>query len=123
MSITLVGATLGVILLLVFHPWLIEKWTHGTIVVPLLFVATYAVWVILDACGNAFAMFLNGTGIVKQQISVVMLFVVLVLPLKFVLVGSMGLIAIPVATIAAYLISHVGLYGFVFLSDIRQKIA
>ncbi len=123
MSITLAGATLGAILLLVFHPWLIEKWTHGTIVVPLLFVATYAVWVILEACGNAFAMFLNGTGIVKQQISVVMLFVVLALPLKFMLVGSMGLMALPLATIAAYVISHVGLYGLFFLSDIRQKIA
>ena len=79
-------------------------------------------WVIFDALGNAFAMFLNGTGIVRQQVLVTMLFVVLVLPLKLVLIDSMGLVAIPVATIAAYLITHVGLYGFVFRKEIVQQI-
>ena len=122
MAITLAGATLGATVLLVGQSWLIAKWTHGTIVVPLLLLTTYAVWIIFDACGNAFAMFLNGTGIVKQQISVVMLFVALVIPLKFMLVGSMGLMAIPLATIIAYLISTVGLYSLVYLDDIRQKI-
>ena len=120
--ITFAGASLGVLLLLLFHTWLIEKWTHGSIVAPIAFVAFFAVWVIFDALGNAFAMFLNGTGIVRQQVLVTMLFVVLVLPLKLVLVDSMGLVAIPVATIAAYLITHVGLYGFVFRKEIVQQI-
>jgi O-antigen/teichoic acid export membrane protein len=123
MSITFFGATLSAMFLLVFHPWIIERWTHGKIAVPLLFLIAYAVWVILEACGNSFAMFLNGTGVVKQQISVVMLFVVLLLPLKLLLVGGVGLIAIPLTTIVAYIISHVGLYGFVFLPEIKQKIS
>ncbi len=122
MFITLAGATLGAMLLLVFHPWLIEKWTHGTIVVPLLFVATYAVWVSLEACGSAFAMFLNGTGIVKPQISVVTLFVVLVIPMKLALVGSMGLVALPFSAIVAYIISVGGLYGVIYLRDILKNI-
>ena len=89
---------------------------------PLLFVAAYAVWVILEACGNAFAMFLNGTGIVRQQINVVMLFVMIALPLKLVLVGSMGLLVMPSATIIAYIISTVGLYSMVYFKDIRQRL-
>lgn len=120
---TLTGASLGAVLLLTFYSWLIEKWTHGHIAVPLAFVATYAVWVIFEACGNAFAMFLNGTGIVKQQVSVTLLFVVLVLPLKLMLVGPLGLLALPTATLLAYLIANVSLYGFVFRADIRQKMA
>jgi len=122
MYITLTGATFGAVLLLVLHPWLIEKWTQGKIVVPLLLVATYAVWVIFDACGNSFAMFLNGTGIVKQQISVVVLFVLLALPMKLLLVKNMGLLSIPLATIIAYVASTIGLYSIVYLNDIKQKI-
>ncbi len=120
---TFAGASLGAVLLLVFHPWLIEKWTHGSIAVPLAFVALYAVWIIFEACGNAFAMFLNGMGIIKQQVSVTLLFVILVLPLKLMLVNHLGLLALPLATLLAYLIANVGLYGMVFRADIRQKMA
>jgi len=122
LAITLAGASLGAVLLLLFHSWLIDKWTHGNIVVPLAFVATYAVWVIFEAGGNAFAMFLNGTGIIKQQVSVTLLFVVLVLPLKLVLIGQLGLLALPTATLLAYLIANVGLYGFVFRAEILKKL-
>lgn len=122
MVFTLTGATLVAILLLGLHPWLIAKWTHGTVVVPALLVAVYAGWAILEACGSAFAMFLNGVNIVRQQVIVVLLFVIIALPLKIGLVTNIGLIAIPAAAAFAYLISHLGTYGFLYLNDVRQRI-
>lgn len=120
--ITLAGAGLGGSLLLLLHPWLLAEWTHDKIEAPLSFVVLYAVWIIFDAVGNAFAMFLNGTGIVRQQVLVTMMFVVLVFPLKLALISSVGMVAIPMATVVAYLITHVGLYGFVFRKEIVQQI-
>ena len=120
---TFAGASLGAVLLWLFHPWLIEKWTHGSITAPLSFVVLYAVWTIIDACGNAFAMFLNGTGIIKHQVSVTLLFVLLVLPLKLILVHHLGLLALPLATLVAYLLTHLSLYGIVFRADIANKLA
>ncbi|MDR3371569.1 flippase [Rhodoferax sp.] len=122
LTTTLAGAVTGAALLMLFHSWLIEKWTHGNIAAPLVFVAAYAVWVVLDACGNAFAMFLNGTGIVRQQASVVILFIVLVLPMKLIFIQDFGLIVIPIATIMAYMIANGGLYGFVFRSTILNNL-
>lgn len=122
LMITFTGAILGASLLFLLHAWLIANWTHDKIEAPLYFVAFYAAWVVFASVGDAFAMFLNGTGIVRQQAVVVMMFMVLVLPLKLVLIGSIGLVAIPVATIVAYLITHVGIYGFVFRKEIVQQI-
>ena len=121
--VTIVGAILGAGLLLTAHAWLIEKWTHAKIEAPWPFVALYAIWVVFDACGNAFAMFLNGTGIVKQQVGVIMSFVVLVLPLKLLLIQVMGLQALPIATLVAYLATHVCLYGLVHRKDIAKNVS
>jgi hypothetical protein len=70
----------------------------------------------------AFAMFLNGVQVVKQQVIVVSVFCILVLPLKIWGVGSAGLIAIPLATIAVYALTHIYFYGFVFYPKIKSFI-
>src|SRR5207249_6200533 len=44
---------------------LFRSWVNQAIYVPISFVAIYAVWAIVDAVGNAFAMFMNGVNEIR----------------------------------------------------------
>jgi len=120
--VTFAGAGLGALFVSILHAWLIEKWTHGSIVVPTIFVSTFAIWVVLEACGSAFSMFLNGVGVVRAQVSTVLLFMVLVLPMKIILTNYFGLIGLPLAAIIAYLLALGSMYGFSYKNEILNKL-
>jgi O-antigen/teichoic acid export membrane protein len=119
---TALFALVGVSVTLLLYPWAAEKLTAGTVVIPASFVVVYALWIPIEACGNCLAMLLNGAGIIRQQVATAILFIAIALPLKLYLVHVLGLPGILLATIVAYLISHVGLYGFVFREQIRKEI-
>jgi hypothetical protein len=121
MLMTLSSSTVGAVLLLQIHPWLLGKWTHGAIVADFEFVALYAVWSILDACGNAFAMFLNGAGVVGLQVRVTAIFVATSLPLKIFAIKYFGLSGLISASIAPYLFVVVGTYGFLYKNKFLAK--
>ncbi len=122
MMLTLTVATSGVFLISIFSEWLIFYWTNGTIKVPQPFIYTFAVLVIFESCGNAFAMFLNGMQIVRQQIIVVILFCLLTLPLKIIGVNYFGVILIPLTTLIVYSFTLVYFYGFLFRKTIKSLI-
>ena len=119
--LTFISASLATLFLYLVGPWLITVWTHGLVVVPTYLLAAIAVWTVLDCCGGALGMFLNGVNIVRQQVVVVTLFCLLVLPLKIIGAFQIGIIALPVAAILAYALTHGLLYGVVFLPHIRAK--
>lgn len=120
--ITFAGAGLGALSVFIFHAWLIERWTHGSIAAPATFVAIYAAWAILESCGNSFSMFLNGTGIIRAQVVTVIFFIVLVLPMKLILIDYIGLVAVPLASVIAYLAATFSLYGIVYRKEILVNI-
>ena len=122
MILTLSGASLVSAFLLHFHPWLIEKWTHGKIAVPLLLVAIYAVWVVLDACGNAFAMFLNGCNIIKQQIVTVIILTSIALPVKIISINYYGISGLVSSYSLIYFIVVIMMYGIYYKKEIRENI-
>jgi O-antigen/teichoic acid export membrane protein len=122
MTLTLAVATLSVLLISIFSEWLISYWTDGTIGVPRPFMYTFAALVIFESCGNAFAMFLNGMQIVRQQVIVVILFCSLTLPLKIIGISYFGLIVIPLTTVTVYALIHVYFYGFLFRNNIKTLI-
>jgi len=102
------------ILLLVFGSQLASLWTRNTVDVPWTLLAVFALWTPLEAAGIAVGYYLNGTGIVREQVIVVLAFCVLALPAKVfaaIHAGATGMVA---ATAAAYAITHLGLYGTVF---------
>ena len=118
----LITATLSGILF-IFHQQLIDRWTHGEIIASSSLVLACAIWAVIEATGNAFAMFLNGTNIIQRQMVVVCSFIALVLPLKSFLTDYLvGLIGIPLATIVAYLVINIYFYGFLFLPEVIKKI-
>jgi hypothetical protein len=55
-------------------------------------------------------------------VSATLLFVALVFPLKLALIDHLDLLALPIATLLAYLVANFGLYGIVFRADILKKL-
>ena len=101
--------TLG---LIVVAPWLMRLWLAGRIVPDYLLLAALGLWVTIDLIGKAVAAFLNGVGLVKEQLWVVFAFLPVCIGMKIwfaLLWGSMG---VPLATALAYLIVHLPFYFF-----------
>ena len=119
---TFIFALFVAIIILIFHSWLIEKWSISNIVAPITFVATYALWSVIQSFGNAFAIFLNGAGIIRQQVVSVILFVILAFPMKIIMIRYFDLFGIMLATVVAYLVSHVFTYYFLYLEDIKKNL-
>lgn len=114
MLLTFSLATLSAIVLLFIYPWLVKYWTQSAITAGFGFVALYAVWSVLDACGNAFAMFLNGSGVIGLQVRVTTLFVLIALPLKMLLVHDFGISGLIGATVFSYIICVAAVYGYMY---------
>ncbi len=103
-SLTLVlGASIGsaVILLLLSHQ-LIYWWVGSRIQPPFALLLGMAIWSIMDCCGNAIAMFLNGASVIKFQIIVALMFGVGCVASKLIFVRYFGLVAVPWSTIISY---------------------
>ena len=123
LTLSLLGCLLVSGGLLLAAPLLIPAWTQGSLVVPASLLILFAVWTVLDTTGNAFGIYLNGCGIVRQQVWVVTAFCCVVLPLKFWLGDAWGGSGIVAATIVAYLLVVVGTYGVVLRSQVLRPIA
>ena len=102
------------ILLLFFGARLASFWTESTIDVPWTLLAAFAFWTPLEAAGTAVAYYLNGTGIVREQMVVVLAFCALALPAKVLATLHAGATGLVAATALAYAVSHFGLYGTVY---------
>jgi O-antigen/teichoic acid export membrane protein len=122
MLMTLGVSLSGAAFLFFSSEWLLHYWTGGNVLVPSLLLGLMALWTVLECCGAAFAMFLNGVQVVRPQVIVVSVFCILVLPLKIWGVNSLGLIAIPLVTILVYASTYIYFYGFLFSSKIRSFI-
>jgi O-antigen/teichoic acid export membrane protein len=119
-----VGGGLSILLLL-FGGRLALFWTENAIDVPWSLLAVFALWTPLEAVGTAVAYYLNGTGIVREQMVVVLVFCALALPAKIFAAMHAGAPGLVGATVLAYAVSHIGLYGTVYrrriLAPIRPR--
>ena len=122
MLFTLTAATFISMFLLLLHPWLIEKWTHGKIVVPISLATIYAAWVILDACGNAFAMFLNACNIIRQQIITIIILIMISLPIKIISMKYYGTSGMILSYLTIYFIVVLTMYGVRYKEIIKENI-
>ena len=120
MLLTVTLALVGALVFFLSSRWLLHYWTGGSVEVPMLLTAAVALWAVFESCGGAFAMFLNGMQVVRQQVVVAVVFCILLLPLKLFGVNQVGLIAIPLSTIVVYALTHLYFYGFVFYPRIKS---
>lgn len=99
-SVCLAGAVSGLVALA--GPTLLRVWVGSTIQVTPLLLVGFALWKTLEAGGNSVAMFLNGAHVVRFQVITAAVMGVVVLVLKIVLVGSLGVAGSVWATIIGY---------------------
>ena len=116
--VSLFGSAFVCSALFVAGPSLIAVWTHGSIVVPTQVLALLAIWTVLETGGNAFGIYLNGVGIVREQVWVVGAFCLVALPLKLYAASQAGASGLVAASIVVYVIAVIGLYATVF----RQRV-
>jgi O-antigen/teichoic acid export membrane protein len=114
------GTGLSVVLLL-FGPRIIAFWTEGTIRVPWMLLLAFAVWTPLEAAGISLGAYLNGVGIVREQVIVVICFCVVVLPAKIFAAMHLGAFGLVAATAIVYTVIVGGLYATVFRARILAR--
>jgi O-antigen/teichoic acid export membrane protein len=110
----------GAVVLLLTGECLVEVWTGNAVNISLVLLAAYGSWAILDATGNALAMFLNGCGIVKPQVFTVIVFVMLSIPAKLFAISSFGLAAMIIVQALIYLLITAVSYGAIFRKELHE---
>lgn len=96
------GAALASAILLALAKPILSWWIGPQIQSPALLLIGLAVWTVMDCCGNALAMFLNGAHIVQLQVVVASIFAVVCLLMKVWLTRRFGIVAVPWTTLGSY---------------------
>lgn len=116
------GYTAFVATLLIFTgEQIVDIWTGGAIRISFGLLVAYACWSILDASGNALSMFMNGCGVVKQQVITVIVFSIVSIVVKFLMVRNFGLEGMIFGTVVTYTIITWISYGYFFRKTLLDK--
>lgn len=105
--IALLGACCLAIPTAIFSAWLIKIWLGKSILPNTSLAVCLAIWMVVDSVGRCIAIFLNGVGLLHEQLIIVFAFVPLCLGLKLFFATWLGLYGIPLAASIAYLVTHV----------------
>ena len=116
-------AVLAAIGLCVLREPIQALWIGKGVILPTELVFLVAAWTVVEATGNAFAMYLNGMHIIKPQLYVNLFFIVLSLTLKYFAITNFGLVGIPAAALIAYLIAVILPYLTVFRAKVLLQSA
>lgn len=122
LKFTLVFAAVASFTIVEISSWLTSVWLGIGNDIPSDLLFAFAIWAVLDATGNCFAMYLNGCNIIKAQLIVVIIFCAVVIPLKFFLPLTYGATGMVIATITAYILCVVLPYATFLRNDIRAGI-
>jgi len=102
---TLIAATLITILISVFSSQILMVWLHRDVLIPIMLLLAYGAWAIVEAGGNAYAMFLNGLNLMRIQLLTNIGFIAIAIPLKYLLIDKIGLVGLPMGTLIAYFLA------------------
>jgi O-antigen/teichoic acid export membrane protein len=83
-------------------PWIIGLWVSHAVAPPLLLLVGLGVWKVIEAGGNAVAMFLNGAHVIRFQVITGILTAASSISLKFILLIHIGISGVVWATIAGW---------------------
>jgi O-antigen/teichoic acid export membrane protein len=94
--------------------YVLNIWLGQEIHIPQGLVLAFALWVVFEASGNAFGVFLNGMHEVKLQVFTVVIFCSIALPAKLYFAQDYGSESVVWVTISAYFLSTVLYYIALF---------
>ena len=92
---------------------IMQAWLHARVDIPTAFLYALAFWTMTDALGNSFAMFMNGVNLMRPQLYTNLAYIALALAFKWFTLPRLGLLALPLSTIAAYFLAIVIPYAIV----------
>jgi O-antigen/teichoic acid export membrane protein len=110
------------VVLLIFGPPIVTFWTENTVAVPWILLLAFAAWTPLESAGIVLSTYLNGIGIVREQVIVVICFCVVAVPAKIIAAMHAGAFGLVTATTVAYAVTVGGLYGTVYRRRILAPI-
>lgn len=119
LKLTATIAIIGGSLLVVFSTSIIHIWTNNQISVPFNLIVLFAIWTCCESLGSAFAMLLNGCGIIRPQIVTVTLLSVVALPLKILLLHQTGIIGMQLGYTLTYIFIVTLMYGVIFKNQLK----
>jgi O-antigen/teichoic acid export membrane protein len=108
--LSICSASMLAIMLLFAGETLIHWWIGSSVAVPFALIAGLAVWKIMEAAGNAVAMFLNGANQLGVQVACALVTTIASIVLKVWLTRSIGIAGIPLGMILSY-----GVFALPFL--------
>jgi O-antigen/teichoic acid export membrane protein len=103
-QLTGLGLILPCLALVIFGPWLISIWMGGDATYALPLLGWFAVWTYLRGTGTAFAMFMNGVGIVRVQVIVATLFAIVSIVSKILAAREAGVVGLVTASVVSYVV-------------------
>jgi len=96
-----------------FSGVLITFWLGQAIAPDLALALCLAVWLVFESIGRCISIFLNGVGVLRQQLVITAAFVPLCIALKIWLAARLGLYGVPLAVCIAYALTHVPGYTWI----------
>jgi len=119
---TTIFSVLATLFLIEFGANIIELWTGKAISIPITLVVSYGIWAILEMIGNAFGVFLNGCGIVRQQVVNVLIFSLTAVLVKLYAIHNYGLEAMLYSSSLTYVVVTAIMYGFIYKTELHNKL-
>lgn len=123
MLFTMTLAGLAALVILVFKEQIISVWFGKQLTIPVGLLVLAAVMAVLEATGTAFAMYLNGLHILKPQLFVAGSFILICLPIKYLLIDAYALEGLVASTIFCYLVCVVLPYATIFRRQIFSPLS
>ena len=111
---TTAAAMVGAFLVVALREPILHLWIHHAVGLPFTLALAMAVWTTMRSAGNSFAMYLNGVQVVRQQVVLVLLFCVVVIPLKVFAASHYGVPGMVEACIVSYVMCVVVPYLTVY---------
>jgi O-antigen/teichoic acid export membrane protein len=118
--ITAIFSVVVFVFLSLFGNFVIDIWLSNSMFIPQLLLFSFGLWAVCESVGNSFAMFLNGCGVVKQQVFVVVTMCIFAIPVKLYLIKSQGLEAMILGFVIVYLLVHFIFYGVIFKKSLSS---
>ena len=122
LKITFTVSTILGLILLFYAQIIIQYWTNENIKPTIILLICYFTWTVIESVGNAFAIFLYGCGIVKEQVINLLIITSIVFPYKIYALKNYDIETMILATLGVYLIMTVLMYGFVFKNKLNKII-
>ena len=119
MALSVIGGLVGLTVLIVAMPAILQLWVGGRISAPLDLMLALAVWTLIECWSGSVAMYLHGTGVVRLQVYAYSAFAVVCFGVRVAFVANLGLPGIPWGAVAAYGITILVPYTVFLRSRLR----